>query len=195
MVKHIAAKPNFWSNNQLFVYCEKITYFPICQLFVLCICTVKSAVYLLFDTNFIKLNLCTKNWNLLQCVELRSGFYCMNGDSFACSSMFRSSCVQESSSLTFEPQISNFLPPWKLTYAPAHSPRKYPFGIRAKSGSSEIFSLVLSSTCQGDWIRGVRFSSLENGDWTNLSFHFRVAKLEITVTPEYDFEWSECSIF
>ena len=84
-------------------------------------------------------------------------------------SMFRSSCVQESSSLTFEPQISNFLPPWKLTYAPAHSPRKYPFGIRAKSGSSEIFSLVLSSTCQGDWIRGVRFSSLENGDWTNLS--------------------------
>ena len=105
-----------------------------------------SAVCLLFDTLFfIKLNFCTKNWILPQCVELRSGFYCMNGDSFACSSMFRSSCVQESSSLTFEPRCSadfQFSPPWKLTFHQSCT-------LLGRKSRSEIFSLVLSSTCQG----------------------------------------------
>ena len=91
---------------------------------------------------------------------------------------------EESSSLTFEPranhQISNFPPPWKLTFHQQHCTL---LGRKSGSPDQKFFSLGLSSTCQG-LDKGVRFSSHYFFDhWTKFRVSLsRVAKLEITLS-------------
>ena len=103
---------------------------------------------------------------------------------FLCVCFLLSSCVREqSSSLTFEPranhQISNFPPPWKLTFHQQHCTL---LGRKSGSPDQKFFSLGLSSTCQG-LDKGVRFSSHYFFDhWTKFGVSLsRVAKLEITL--------------